>query len=85
MLTVDDLVKHITMIYVGKDTSEMPLKIFTQVVSNKRMTRLREKFAAVWEHVDKEELPDRDYDPFAGFPPCKFCPYLTLCLGEGRA
>lgn len=78
----NDLVTHITMIYVGKDTSDMPLKVFTQPVSEKRIDRLTEKFARIWNHVDREELPARDHNPFSNFPPCKFCPYQTLCISE---
>lgn len=78
-----DRVTHITMIYVGKDTSDMPLKIFTQKISEQRIQRLRGKFERIWSYVDLEELPPRDHNPFSDFPPCKFCPYQTLCISEG--
>jgi hypothetical protein len=79
----EDLITHITMIYVGKDTSEMPIKVFTVPISTKKMERLRAKFAGIWQHVDRGELPPRDHDPFSNFPPCTYCPFQTLCISDG--
>lgn len=84
LLAPNDLISHVTMIYVGKDTSEMPIKVFTQAISQRRIDRLAAKFGAIWQHLDREELPPRDYDPFKSFPPCSFCPYQPLCISEGQ-
>lgn len=78
-----DRVTDVTMIYVAKDAADMPIKVFTQPVSEKRLARIGEKFRAIWRHVDREELPPRDHDPFAAFPPCSYCPFQALCV-EGE-
>ncbi len=77
---IHDRVEHLTFFYVGKDTAEVPVKVFTQKLSSVRSERLWAKFARVWGQVDHEELPERDYNPFAGYPPCSFCPYRALCM-----
>lgn len=78
-----DLVTHVTLIYVGKDTAHMPIKVFTQPISEKRIAKLKAKFARIWEHVDREALPPRDHNPFSQFPPCTYCPFHALCLSDG--
>lgn len=80
---IHDRVGHVTLFYAGKDTSDVPIKVFTQKLSPLRSSRLWEKFDRVWDHVDREELPARDYNPFAGFPPCTYCPYRVLCMADG--
>jgi hypothetical protein len=76
-----DQVTHLTFIYVCKDAGPgvYPIKCYTQPLSAKRWARLDGKFRAIWEKLDREELPPRDLDPWSPFSMCKFCPYLTQC------
>lgn len=78
----EDRITHLTFIYVAKDgqDEDMPLKVFTQKVSERRTARLVEKFGAIWRALDPAGgLPDRDYDPRSRYSPCQWCPYRELC------
>jgi hypothetical protein len=81
----EDAITHLTFIYVGKDSrdQDMPLKVFTQKISEKRTARLVGKFEAIWKALDAGELPARDENPFSRFAPCAWCPYRALCI-EGE-
>jgi hypothetical protein len=81
----EDAITHLTFVYVGKDSrdQDMPLKVFTQKISEKRTARLVGKFEAIWMALDAGELPARDENPFSRFAPCAWCPYRALCI-EGE-
>lgn len=84
-----DAITHLTFVYVAKDgrDRDMPLKVFTQKLSEKRTARLVGKFAAIWEALDRSELPARDFDPFGRYSPCCWCPFRAACiegLEDGR-
>ena len=78
----EDRVTHLTFVYVAKDGSDqdMPLKVFTQKVSEKRTERLVGKFAEIWRAVDDGGLPPRLKDAFGRYSPCGWCPFRDLCL-----
>jgi CRISPR/Cas system-associated exonuclease Cas4 (RecB family) len=78
----EDPVTAITFIYVCKDGAELetPFKLFTLPLSDRRWERLQAKFAAIWRAIDEGELPNRDHDPYSQFSPCRFCPYLAVCV-----
>lgn len=81
----EDAITHLTFIYVGKDSrdQDMPLKVYTQKISDKRTARLVGKFEAIWTALHAGELPARDENPFSRFAPCAWCPYRALCI-EGE-
>jgi hypothetical protein len=77
----EDRITHLTFVYVAKDgrDQDMPLKVFTQKVSEKRTARLVEKFAGIWRALDAGELPARIEGAFGRYSPCSWCPYRDLC------
>jgi hypothetical protein len=81
----EDRITHLTFVYVGKDSrdQDMPLKVFTQKISEKRTARLVGKFEAIWKALDAGELPARDENPWSRYSPCAWCPYRALCI-EGE-
>jgi hypothetical protein len=86
MVWPEDRIDTLTFIYVAKDGKEhdLPLKVFTQAVSEKRLARLGAKFAAIWTAIDAGELPPRDENPFSRYSPCCWCPFRAMCI-EGEA
>lgn len=80
----EDRVTHLTFVYVAKDgrDQDMPIRVFTQKVSEKRTSRLVEKLGRIWSALDRGELPSRDHDPWSRYSPCQWCPYRDLCIEE---
>ncbi len=58
-----------------------PYKVFTQAVDPALVEKMLEKVRSVWEHLDKDELPPRDYnctERWKDFA-CQYCSWRSRC------
>ena len=86
-------IDSIIFIYVGKDVDSneyenresllnLPVKVFEYPVRKEVLSIINEKIVSIYEYVDANTLPPRDYGFTENKSPCGYCPFRWQCYPD---